>query len=59
MLWLDLGGNEGVALENEMVGALEKWLETGVTDVLEGSGHKADLEKVLEVEVQNVEMTLQ
>ena len=36
---------------------MEKRLETGVTDVLEGSGQRAYLEKVPEVEVLNAEMT--
>jgi len=58
-LQLDLSGIDEVALENEMVGASEKRLETVVTDVLEGSGLRLDSEKVTEMQVQNVEMTLQ
>ena len=56
---MDLSGVEGVVLENETAGASEKRQETVVTDVPEGSGIKPDLEKVLEVEVQIVERTLQ
>ena len=54
----DLSDGEGVALENEMVGTLEKMPETVVTDAPEGSRLRPDSEKVLEVEVQNVDMTL-
>jgi len=56
---VDLSGIEGVASENETASVLEKRLETVVTDVPEGSGQRADSEKVLEVEVQMVERTLQ
>ena len=50
-LWVDLGGSEGVVSE--------KKTETVVMDASEGDWQRLDLEKVPEVGVQNVEMTLQ
>jgi len=44
---VDLGGSEGVALENKMVGGSEKRPEIVVKDVLEGSGQSAGLAKFL------------
>ena len=59
MLWVDLSGFEGVASENETAGVSEQRPETVVTDVPEGSGLRPYLEKVPQLEVQNVERTLQ
>ena len=57
VLQVHMGGSGDVVSENETAGASEK--KTVVTDVPEGSGLRLDSEKVLEVEVQNVNMTLQ
>ena len=56
---VDLGGVESVVVDNKVVDVMERKPEAGVTDVLEGGGLRLDLEKVPEMEIQNVEKTLQ